>query len=255
MRGRAYVIAVLLMLTAAAGAAVYLGSRPAATVQLSLRVHPVFGEDALRLGQGRYANPGGDGVFDVRDFQFFVSNIRLVAEDAVYREADSYHLARFDSEDGTYVIGLEDVPRADYSHLEFGIGVDSAANASIASVGDLDPNGRMAWGWDAGYKFVLVEGALELDDRRIPLVYHVGFDENYMQGSLAIAAPQFEGGEATLDLCADLLQMFGGSQTVDMSQLSNVKSDGDDARLLAENYGRMVSVCPGRDSGSANPQP
>ena len=244
MSRQAYLIPVLVLLAAGAGGALYVGSRPAPTVQLSLRFHPFVGDEVLQLKQGRYANPGGEGTFTVRDLQFFVSNIRLVAENAVFQETDSYHLARFDSEDGMYVIGLENVPRDSYEHIEFGIGVDPAANGTITAVGDLDPNGRMAWSWDVGYKFVLFEGVLELGDRRIPLVYHVGFDENYMQVSLPLAATLFERQEATLDLRVDLLQMFEGAKTVDMSALSNVKFDRDDARILAGNYHRMVSLCP-----------
>lgn len=238
---KANLIAVLL-LAAAVGGALYLGSRPDPTVRLSLRIHPFFGEQVLQLEHGRYANPGGEGVFKVRDFQFFISNIRLVAENAVFQETNSYHLVRFDSEDGTYVIVMENVPRAEYHEIEFGIGVDSAANGTFASVGDLDPNGRMAWGWEVGYKFVLFEGRLEIGDSWIPLVYHVGFDENYMQVSLPLDAALFEHQETTLELRADLMLMFKGAQTVDMSTLSNVKLDGGDARMLAENYAHMVGL-------------
>ena len=244
MNRKSYLIPVLLLLVVAVGGALYLGSRPDPTVRLSLRFNPFVGEEVLQLEQGRYANPGGEGVFKVRDFQFFISNIRLVAENAVFREPESYHLARFDSEDGTYVLVMENVPRDDYRHIEFGIGVDSAANGTIASVGDLDPNGRMAWSWAVGYKFVLFEGGLELGDSRIPLVYHVGFDENYVQVSIPLTAALFERQEATLDLRADLLQMFKGAQTVDKSTLSNVNFDRGDARMLAKNYARMVSLYP-----------
>jgi hypothetical protein len=244
MSRKKYLIPVLLLVIAAVAAALYLNSRPDPTVQLSLRFHPFVGEEVLELERGRYANPGGEGVFKVRDFQFFISNIKLVADNTEFREPESYHLARFDSEDGMYVIGLESVPRDRYDHIEFGIGVDPAANGTITSVGDLDPNGRMAWSWDVGYKFVLIEGGLEMGDRRIPLVYHVGFDENYMRVSIPLAAALFESREATLEFCADLLQMFKGAQTVDMSTLSNVKFDRGDARMLARNYAGMVSLCP-----------
>ena len=244
MSREGYVISVLLLLAGGAGGAFYVASRPAPTVPLSLRFHPFIGEEVLQLEQGRYANPGGEGVFKVRDLQFFISNVRLVAENAAFRETDSYHLARFDSEDGMYVIRLENVPREGYGHIEFGIGVDPAANGTIASVGDLDPNGRMAWTWDVGYKFVLFEGALELGERRIPLVYHVGFDENYVEVSIPLAAGLFERQEATIDFRVDLLRMFDGAETIDMSELSNVKFDRDDARMLARNYHRMVSLCP-----------
>jgi hypothetical protein len=244
MSRKALLIPVLLLVAAAVGGTLYLGSRPDPSVRLVLRVHPFVGEEALQLEHGRYANPGGAGVFEVRDFQFFVSNIRLVAEKAVFREPESYHLARFDSDDGTHVIVIENVPREEYLQIELGIGVDPAANGSIESVGDLDPNGRMAWAWEVGYKFVLLEGGLALEDRRIPLVYHVGFDENYVQVSIPLAAARFERQEVTIDLRADLLQMFEGAPPVDMSTLSNVKFDRGDARRLAENFAHLVSLCP-----------
>ena len=108
----------------------------------------------------------------------------------------------------------------------------------------------MAWSWDIGYKFVLFEGGLVVGDIQYPLVYHVGFDENYRQVSLEFGEPLFGGAETNVDLCADLLAMFSGAETVDMAGLSNVKFDRTDAKLLADNYARMVSIC-----SSASRQP
>jgi hypothetical protein len=224
-------------------AAAWYSYRSVPPGRLALRFHPFVGEEALVLDQVRYANPGGEGTFKVRDFQFFVSNIRLVSNSAEFVEPESYHLARFDSDHGTHVIVIENVPREDYRRIEFGIGVDPAANGTIASVGELDPNGRMAWSWDVGYKFVLFEGALVVGDTQYPLVYHVGFDENYKQVSLELGEPLFDGPEAEVDFRTDLLQMFSGAKTVDMAGMSNVKFDRTDAKLLADNYARMVSIC------------
>ena len=80
INSKAYLIPILLLLSAAVAWALYLGSRPDPTVRLGLRFHPFVGEELLQLEQGRYANPGGEGVFKVRDFQFFVSNINFVHE-------------------------------------------------------------------------------------------------------------------------------------------------------------------------------
>ena len=74
---------------------------------------------------------------------------------------------------------LHGVPRRNYERIEFGIGVDAAANRSLQQRGDLDPNGRMAWNWEVGYKFVLFEGALLRGNESVLLVYHIGFAENY----------------------------------------------------------------------------
>ena len=106
---------------------------------------------------------------------------------------------------------LHDVPRRDYERIEFGIGVDAAANKSLAQRGDLDPNGRMAWTWEVGYKFVLFEGTLERGDASVPLVYHVGFDENYTLVSTELQDEPVESRPARLDFRVDLLRLFQGS--------------------------------------------
>jgi hypothetical protein len=191
----------------------------------------------------RYANPGGEGSFKVRDFQFFLSNVRLTAGSTEFREPESYHLVRFDGDEGIFEIVIERVPRAAYERIEFGIGVDAAANGSVASVGDLDANGRMAWGWEVGYKFVLFEGGLVVGDTQYPLVYHVGFDENYKRVSIDLDASQFAGSAASVELRADLLRMFAGERPVDMAALPDVKFDRDDSKRLADNYAHMISLC------------
>ncbi len=243
MASRLFQIPILMVLIGVMIATTACSDRAALTGRLVLRFHAVVGEDALQLGQMRYANPGGEGSFKIRDFQFFISNIRLVSESAEFVEPESYHLVRFDSDDGSYVLVIDDIPREDYRRIEFGLGVDPETNGTIASVGELDPNGRMAWSWDVGYKFVLVEGALIVGDTQYPLVYHVGFNESYRQLSFELAEPLFDGPEARIEFHADLLQMFNGATTVDMADLSNVKFDPDDARLLADNYTNMVSTC------------
>jgi hypothetical protein len=243
MASKSYLFPIALMLAAAVGGAAWFSYRSAQPGRLTLRFHPFVGEQPLVLDDVRYANPGGKGSFKVRDFRFFVSNIRLVADSAEFAEPESYHLARFDSDERTHVIVIENVPRAEYRRIEFGIGVDPKANGTIATTGELDPNGRMAWSWEVGYKFVLFEGGLVLGDTQYPLVYHVGFDENYKQMSLELDVSLFDGPDARLELRADVLQMFNGVQTVDMAALPNVKFDRTDARLLADNYARMLSVC------------
>src|SRR5262249_50709953 len=150
--------------------------------------------EPLIFNAARYRNPGGEGRFKVRDFQFFLSNIRLLGASGAYAEPDSYHLVRFDGAEPGFVILLRDVPHRNYERIEFGVGVDAAANKSLAQRGDLDPNGRMAWTWEVGYKFVLFEGLLERGDVRQALVYHVGFDESYTLVSTALNGDPLDSG-------------------------------------------------------------
>jgi hypothetical protein len=234
-------MSVLLAVAAALGVAGWRLYQAAQPVELALYFHPFVGPEPLVLNESRYPNPGGEGRFKVRDFQFFLSNIRLVSATGAYVESDSYHLVRFDGEEPAFVIVLHDVPRRDYDRIEFGIGVDAAANRSLTQRGDLDPNGRMAWNWEVGYKFVLCEGALLRGNASDPLVYHVGFEENYRLISTELHRKPLDSHPARLDFRVDILRLFQGSTNIDMATLPSVKFDRADAALLARNFAGMVT--------------
>jgi hypothetical protein len=226
-----------------AGAACQL-QRAARPMRLVLRFHPVVGTEPLVLGEARYENPGGEGRFAVRDFLVYLSNIRLLGEGGEYAEPDSYHLLRFDGEERWFEIVLPELPRAGYTRLELGIGVDPEANGAIDVRGELDPNGRMAWSWDVGDKFVLLEGTLQRGDAAQPLVYHVGFDESYRVISIALDAGRLAGAgdELRLDFRVDVLALFAGEPPVDMALLPTVKFDRADAARLAAGFGGLIGV-------------
>ena len=236
-----YVIPVLFALAAILGITGWWLYRAAQPIELALYFHPFVGPEPLVLNESRYPNPAGEGRFKVRDFQFFLSNIRLTGGVGVYTEPDSYHLVRFDGAEPAFGIVLHDVPRLDYQRIEFGIGVDAAANKSLMQRGDLNPNGRMAWNWEVGYKFVLFEGALLRDNASDPLVYHVGFEENYRLISTQLHHELLDSRPARLDFRVDILRLFQGSTTVDMAALPSVKFDRADAALLARNFAAMVT--------------
>jgi len=240
-RKATFLISGLLAVAAALGLTCWrlcLGAQP---VELTLYFHPFVGPEPLVLNESRYPNPGGEGRFKVRDFQFFLSNIRLVSATGAYVESDSYHLVRFDGEEPAFVIMLRNVPRRNYKRIEFGIGVDAAANRSLMQRGDLDPNGRMAWNWEVGYKFVLFEGALLCGNASAALVYHVGFEENYRLVSIELHHEPLDSRTARLDFRVDILRLFQGSTNVDMAALPSVKFDRADAALLSRNFAAMVT--------------
>ena len=241
MRKATLLMPVLLAVAAALGVTGWRLYRAAQPVELALYFHPFVGPEPLVFNESRYPNPGGEGRFKVRDFQFFLSNIRLVSATGAYVEPDSYHLVRFDGAETAFGIVLHDVPRRDYQRIDFGIGVDAAANKSLAQRGDLDPNGRMAWTWEVGYKFVLFEGTLVRGNASVPLVYHVGFEENYRLISTELHREPLDSRPARLDFRVDILRLFQGSTTVDMAALLSVKFDRADAELLTRNFAAMVT--------------
>jgi hypothetical protein len=241
MRKATLLMLAVLAVAAAFGVTGWRLYRATQPVELALYFHPFVGVEPLVLNKSSYPNPGGEGRFKVRDLQFFLSNIRLVSATGAYVESDSYHLVRFDGEEPAFVIVLHDVPRRNYERIEFGIGVDAAANRSLKQRGDLDPNGRMAWNWEVGYKFVLFEGALLRGDASDPLVYHVGFEENYRLISIELHREALDSRSPRLDFRVDILRLFQGSTTIDMAALPSVKFDRADAALFARNFAAMVT--------------
>ncbi len=237
----------LVLATALALVVGVFACRPPRPAAIRLHFTAVVGDKALVFNEPLYANPGGRGVFSVRDFLMYLSNIQLVGAAGTYSVPDSYHLARFDNASKTYDIVIEAVPRDTYSRVILSIGLDEKANASIASIasaGDLDPNGRMAWNWEVGYKFVLFEGSLQVDGDLRPLVYHVGFSENRKTLQFDLAEPALVWSPEGLAFRVDLMKLFAANQIVDMQALSNVKFDRVDAGLLSNNYASMISLVP-----------
>ncbi|MFT6414298.1 MAG: hypothetical protein ACJASI_002430 [Glaciecola sp.] len=209
---------------------------------LTLNFMPVVADQALVFNQLNYTNPGGPGVFKIRDFQFYLSNIKLIAESTEHVEHESYHLVRFDNKNQNYVIEINNIVPESYHSIEFSIGVDQLANSSITVSGDLDPNSRMAWSWEVGYKFILFEGGILNEGLLRPLVYHVGFNENYKPLRFQVNASLLEQQSASLNFNVDLMKMFNSSKNIDMLELSSIKFDLDDAKVLANNYANMIQV-------------
>lgn len=189
-----------------------------------------------------YTNPGGTEKFKVRDFRFYLSNIELHGKDGSHKVPDSYHLVRFDNKSHTHSIVLQDVPLISLTKVTFSIGVDDTANTSIESKGDLDPNSRMAWNWEVGYKFVLVEGGIKVGEEVRPLVYHIGFGENRRALSFEAPTKQSLNNEPVFHFSVDLLEMFSGDTDLNMAELNTVKFDRADAALIANNYQNMISI-------------
>jgi hypothetical protein len=252
MRKATLLTPVLLAVAVAFGVTCWWLYRAEQTVELVLYFHPFVGPEPLVLNESRYPNPGGAGRFRVRDFQMLLSNIRLLGASGSYVESESYHLVRFDGEDPAFAILLRDVPCRDYERIEFGIGVDATANRSITPRGDLDPNGRMAWTWEVGYKFVLLEGELSSENTSCPLVYHIGFDENYRTISTDLRGDLLDSSPARLDFRVDILRLFQSATTVDMAALSTVKFDPADAALLGRNFADMVTPMPQSAAGPSD---
>lgn len=208
------------------------------TREITLHFVPNVGGAPLEFNKFSYRNPAGDQPFKIHKFRFYLTNVVLDGEGGSYVEPESYHLVRFDNAEKSYSIILRDVPLKTIERIAFSIGPDEAANGSIATVGDLDPNSQMAWNWEVGYKFVLMEGGLDIGDTVEPLVYHIGFNENHRDLEFAPA----QNTRAAYRFDVDAMMLFNSVNTIDMAALPSVKFDKTDAALLADNYATMISL-------------
>lgn len=223
-------------------------SEDAPVTNVSLRFAAQVDGQPLVIGGQRYPSATGLGAFTVEDFKMYISNIALknTATGDVYLEEDSYHLLRFANATATFEIVLAGVEVSDYDTIEMAIGVDPIRNLSIQSLGDLNPNNQMAWNWDVGYKFLLLEGMFypENDAPPIPLVYHVGFSENYKELSFSLKnnSRSIDRSTSAIDFEIDILEMFQNPKTIDFNVLPSVKFDKKEAKMFADNYADMIRI-------------
>ena len=210
---------------------------------VTLRFVGKVGEQPLELNQFRYSNPGGPGQFKLRDVQLFISNLSFISESRHYSVPDSYHLVRFMPGNNVFDIDLQLPAGFDASGFTMGVGVDPKANGTIYFSGDLDPNSRMAWSWDVGYKFVLLEGTLETEGEQQPLVYHVGFDENYARVDFNFDEALLDNPAPLLTFHLDFLRLFTSPSPMDLNKIPTVKFDRKDAKRIARGFSSMVSLC------------
>jgi len=224
---------------------------------LTLRFHPYIGDKPLVLNSQSYKNPGGNGEFSIRDFQLFISNIVVDYPVLSIAESESYHLLRFDGITSFDQIVIPEIKIQNLKKLSFGVGIEPKANGTIIISGDLDPNGRMAWNWQVGYKFLLLEGMLTVQNEQRPLVYHIGFDESYTELNFHISKEEVSN-DGVINFKIDLLRLFQQLSThnekltkhrlnesmiyIDMSEMPHVKFAPADVRIIANGFKHFISI-------------
>jgi len=209
--------------------------------QLTVRFYPFLGNKPLVLNNAKYPNPGGEGEFTIRDFQFFISNLELTNNRNNYKEQESYHLARFDVGKAYYEITISEISVSNFQQLVFNIGIDRKANGTIVIAGDLDPNSRMAWNWQVGYKFLLLEGSLFTQEQQQPLVYHIGFNESYTRLNFPLNSNTVSN-DGIIKLKVDILTLFNQAELIDMNEIPNVKFDPEDVAKIANGFKHFISI-------------
>jgi hypothetical protein len=207
---------------------------------VSLQINHLLNNSPLQLNTARYTNAVGEEYL-VENFQFYLSNVKLKNSltGQVFVEPESYHLVRKNEDTHTFPLAIRNVPAGNYDLLEFSIGVDEERNFSLDQVGDLDPSNNMAWDWNTGYKFLLLEGRFfPAGQEPRGLVYHVGGMPNYRTltfdlGNQGIFVEKDQ--TATLQLDTEISEIFKNPNPINFQE-ANVVMFGPFAEKVADNY-------------------
>ncbi len=215
------------------------------TKKVTLEVQLFVKEKPLNLLQ-EYQNELGQKYL-LENFKFYLSNFEFesASSNETFKVEDSYYLFSADRETATFSKEIL-VKKGEYSKLNFSIGIDSIKNTSLDNSGDLDISNSMAWDWNTGYKFVVMEGKYHNSSVDIPsftpLVFHIGLNQNYRKTSVSFDSSNEKGVFDTenkstenkkIVLRVDLNDFFSSPNSIDFNEINTVMGKGN-SLLLAE---------------------
>ncbi|SMG40562.1 hypothetical protein SAMN05661096_02768 [Marivirga sericea] len=192
--------------------------------------------EALKFEGTRYNRDQVD--FQIAVLKYYISNVKFLDEtgQVIYTEEESYHLLEETASRKDLAIELTELEVQEVSSIEFSIGIDPEKNLSLDNTGDLDPSNEMAWNWDTGYKFLLMEGEIfESEGTRKGMVYHIGGNENYKTIKKEVNTKIKAGTTTTIEIKAEVLSLFDAPHYININEV-NVAMGGENASKIAENY-------------------
>ncbi len=172
---------------------------------------------------------------------FYISNVKLVRADGTKELLKDVELFSFK----TPVTISGEVPRDNYTAIEFGIGLDSLQNAGNPA--DFDPEHPQSyanapyWGWASKYIFAQVEGKSASNTTDAPtqnFLYHTGLDSLYRIVTISKAI-EVGADKVNADITMKVDKLFSGSYIIDMfnEPLSQTTDNYDLARRITDNFG------------------
>jgi hypothetical protein len=115
-------------------------------------------------------HPMSADTLTVNLLKYYVSNIVLYkADGSTFKVPESYYLISPEEN----IVTISNVPTAEYTRMEFLLGVDSVSNFSGLQEGALNPSNGMFWSWSTGYIFTRIEGKSPQSPSGV-FLYHLG---------------------------------------------------------------------------------
>ena len=188
-----------------------------------------------------------------RKYQFskvqFYSSIMFKNHDGNFKTpSDGGGYLLVSPDDIEYNLGV--IESNHYHGLSFNVGVDSITNhadpAILASTHPLsaDNNKFSHWGWNSGYKFIVLEGLVDTSKSMsgtvdAPFVFHIGTDALYRKNDFTKHFDADSAATYTLNLTIDWSKFFDG---INLRTDNNATTLSPLATTVADNGSGSISI-------------
>jgi len=203
---------------------------------ITLKIFHTFNGEKFSFNKP-FRTENGDTV-SINKLAYYLSNFKIFNAGGTVNER-IYRLVRFaDNTDTlTYTCQILSSQATGQNQIEWGIGVDNAANNSLDNFGDLSPtNNDMYWSWNTGYKFVVVEGKVRRNGLEKNLVYHIGLNEGYKLIRATLPFNLESSKKYNLVFEVKLDQLFKNPNTINVMQENDIQFDPAQLKKISENY-------------------
>lgn len=214
--------------------------------EIEIRFQHVYNNTAVQFDTVVYANALQQS-FTISKFKYYISNIRLVAENEQKNRIENVHLIDEEEEQSKRIL-IEVKKNTTYKGIEFTVGVDSANNCSGAQSGVLDPINGMFWTWNNGYIFLKLEGKSPSSSATGKVLeYHIGGYKSpsnnnrivYLPFKEILNAAQLP--TAPILVSVEIAEFFKNPMNIDFEKMPTV-TDLINATAISDNYKDMFSV-------------
>lgn len=194
---------------------------------------------AVAYSTEKYVTEAGNEI-SIDRIKIYISNVLLIntSDNSSFKEPDSYHLISLNSDNTFDTFTLNSIPNGlEFNQIKFAVGVDTDKNFSLDNLGDLDPANDMAWNWDTGYKFLLLEGTYypKGGSENKGLIIHIGHDRNYREMTINLNKQVSINGTANVDVILDALAPLNGPNIIDLTDNSSYRGQAT-SDVIADNY-------------------
>lgn len=211
---------------------VALGFTVKAQTPVELHITHKLSGNPFAFNMATQNNLGND--FNVTRLEYYISKISITHDGGMVTDVPNHYILADGSQNVTDALGSYNITSVE--SVSFHIGVDTPINhedpSLQASGHPLAPKSpSMHWGWQAGYRFVALEGNAGTSLAQVFQIHALG-DQNYFKVTVNVAGIN-QGGKIIIPVNADYTQAI---KDIDVSSGIFSHGDVDEAVTLLQNF-------------------